>query len=202
MIRDMGGDGRKKRGMSAEDAALWQAVTRDIKPLFADGKPQAAPTAKAKPPEKPKTSNAKPDPSGKPQPPPLTPRRRSEEPKVPAPASLDRRTHKKVARGHVGIDSRIDLHGMRQEEAHRLLRTFLRQAQARGDRVVLVITGKGKERGGDAAWWEARETGILKRVVPRWLHEADLRSIVVGFDWASQAHGGEGALYVRLRKRR
>jgi DNA-nicking Smr family endonuclease len=101
---------------------------------------------------------------------------------------------RRVARGAQSIDGRIDLHGMTQAEAHDALLGFMRSRQTRGCKLVLVITGKGAS--GDAA----SGRGVLKRMVPLWLEMPELRSIVVGYESASVRHGGEGALYVRLRK--
>jgi DNA-nicking Smr family endonuclease len=97
-----------------------------------------------------------------------------------------------VVRGKQAIDARLDLHGLTQSEAHGALLRFLHNAQARDARLVLVITGKG--RGG--------EPGVLRRQVPQWLGLPELRSLVVGFEDAGARHGGEGALYVRLRRAR
>jgi DNA-nicking Smr family endonuclease len=97
------------------------------------------------------------------------------------------------------VDGTIDLHGMRQEEAHFALVGFLHRAQNAGHAVVLVITGKGGAASPGALF---EERGVLRRMVPHWLRLPDLRSLVVGFDEASPHHGGSGALYVRLRRRR
>ncbi len=99
---------------------------------------------------------------------------------------------RRVARGKEAIDARLDLHGLTQAQAHSALLRFLRNAHARDARLVLVITGKGR---GD-------EPGVLKRQVPQWLGLPEFRSLVVGFEDARIAHGGEGALYVRLRRAR
>ncbi|MEM6666362.1 MAG: Smr/MutS family protein, partial [Pseudomonadota bacterium] len=115
-------------------------------------------------------------------------------------APIDTRTRRRLARGRIPIDGRIDLHGMRQDEAQRALRSFILRQQADGARTLLVITGKGGgmfgPSGSDGAWWEEREIGVLKRTVPQWLRQGDLRSVVAGFDWAADPHGGSGALYV------
>jgi DNA-nicking Smr family endonuclease len=97
-----------------------------------------------------------------------------------------------VARGKQAIDARLDLHGLTQSEAHAALLRFLRNAHRRDARLVLVITGKG--RGG--------EPGVLRRQVPQWLGLPEFRSLVLGFEDAHVTHGGEGALYVRLRRAR
>jgi DNA-nicking Smr family endonuclease len=102
---------------------------------------------------------------------------------------------RRLARGTESIDARLDLHGLTQAEGHHALIGFLRSAQARGCRLVLVITGKG---GGDPY----SDRGVLRRQVPLWLRLPELRSMIVGFEPAAIGHGGEGALYVRLRQRR
>lgn len=132
---------------------------------------------------------------------------------------FDRKAARRIRSGRTEIEARIDLHGMRQSEAHSALRSFLHGCHARGVRWVLVITGKGRpsraweadhddtasgaRRGrDDRPSWHDDERGVLKRNVPRWLAEPDLRSIVVSYTTASPPHGGEGALYVHLRARR
>lgn len=126
-------------------------------------------------------------------------------PKAPLPiATFDRKKVRKIRSGQVDIEARIDLHGMRQDEAHTALVRFLHRCQSKGQRWVLVITGKGKiaDRDDDAPFdmTRQRERGILKRNVPRWLDEPDLRHLVVSYTLAAQQHGGDGALYVHLRK--
>ncbi len=99
-----------------------------------------------------------------------------------------------VARGKEAIDARLDLHGLTQAQAHSALSHFLRSASAREARLVLVITGKGARGDG--------ERGVLKRQVPQWLALPEFRGFVIGFEDAHIAHGGEGALYVRIRRPR
>ena len=115
-------------------------------------------------------------------------------------APLGRRMKQRVARGREAIDARLDLHGLTQAQAHATLSRFLHDASARGARLVLVITGKGKLSGmrGDGSG----ERGVLRRQVPQWLGLPEFRSLVIGFEDAHIAHGGEGALYVRIRKAR
>jgi DNA-nicking Smr family endonuclease len=93
------------------------------------------------------------------------------------------------------IEARLDLHGMTQTEAHAALLRFLRRARNNGAKFVLVITGRGT-RG------ERADRGVLKRQVPLWLAMPELRAYVIGFEQAHASHGGEGALYVRLRRQR
>lgn len=106
---------------------------------------------------------------------------------------LDRRKAERLRRGQLPIEATLDLHGLRQAEAHRRLERFLADSQAAGKRCVLVVTGKGvhKEQG-----------GVLRANVPRWLNEAPNRARVLTFDYARQKHGGTGALYILLRRRR
>jgi len=101
----------------------------------------------------------------------------------------------RVARGKDEIDGRLDLHGLTQSEAHAALLRFLRTASSRGARLVLVITGKGARAA-------EGERGVLKRQVPQWLGLPEFRALVIGFEDAHIAHGGEGALYVRVRRAR
>jgi DNA-nicking Smr family endonuclease len=111
---------------------------------------------------------------------------------------LERKTRLALGRGTQRVEGVIDLHGMRQDEAHGALIGFLHASQARGRSVVLVVTGKGAQGQGGAF----EERGVLRRVVPHWLRLADLRALVLGFEEAAPHHGGGGALYVRLRRRR
>lgn len=125
--------------------------------------------------------------------------------KAPPLAEFDRRKAKKIAAGREGIDARIDLHGMRQSEAHAALRSFLLTNYAKGNRNLLVITGKGgvvRETAEPLGFMDSRERGVLKRNVPMWLAEPELRAIVVSYREAAQPHGGAGALYVHLRVKR
>ena len=108
---------------------------------------------------------------------------------------LDRRLKQRLARGSEPIEARIDLHGRTQDEAHAVLLRFLRKAQDDGAKFALVITGKGAR-----ARDEWSERGVLKRQVPLWLKLPEFRVYVVGFEPAHVGHGGEGALYVRIKK--
>lgn len=115
---------------------------------------------------------------------------------------FSRREMRQISSGRQSIEARLDLHGLRQNAAHVALKGFLVQSQARGFRHVLVITGKGRSNPRDDLMFAGPEQGVLRRVVPLWLAESDLRLIIAGFSEAPQRHGGEGALYVRLRRNR
>jgi DNA-nicking Smr family endonuclease len=103
-----------------------------------------------------------------------------------------------VARGRETIDARLDLHGMTQSQAHTALLSFLHRAQASDVRLALVVTGKGT---GKSARETPSERGVLRRSVPMWLSQPDFRRFVVSFEEAHPSHGGQGALYLRLRRR-
>lgn len=103
--------------------------------------------------------------------------------------AIDDRTARKLLKGKISVDGRIDLHGMTQDQAHRALLRFLAISHGAGDRMVLVITGKGR-----------MSEGILRQMVPVWLREPALSIYVSAFRSAHITHGGEGALYVRLRR--
>lgn len=192
---------RNRASLSQEDQALWEKVKQSAKPLHRPALeikagPVSDPDAKAQGAVK----SAKTKPS-KIQPPKTQQQRLA--PSIPAKApglnSLDRRTVQRIARGSTDIDARIDLHGMTQRSAHGQLLRFLAASQARGHKVVLVITGKGSQGSDDAGFF--REVGVLRRAVPLWLQEPGFRNLVVGYERAHKSHGGEGALYIRLRRR-
>ena len=123
-------------------------------------------------------------------------------PPAPPLADLDRRKVRQIGAGKIAIDARIDLHGERQRDARSLLRGFLFDAYARGCRTVLVVTGKGGKEAPDrlAGLLGEAQRGVLRRNVPLWLAEPDLRAVVLGYTEAAIRHGGAGALYVQLRK--
>ena len=122
-------------------------------------------------------------------------------------ADFDRKAVRRIRSGRIEIEARMDLHGMRQDEAYAALRGFLNSCHARGLRWVLIITGKGRASlDGDRELVTAGHLtagrGVLRRSVPRWLAEPELRPIIVSYTTAATHHGGEGALYVQLRVRR
>jgi DNA-nicking Smr family endonuclease len=179
------------RRLSEEEIALWVEVARSVARRRGANLPALA--------QRPAPAAAAPAPPAKSaaSPPAPTPRKPPGPPKL---APLERRLKRDLARGRGAIDSAIDLHGMNQAEAHHALRGFLVFAQSQGARLVIVVTGKGaRERTSSSLWID--EPGVLRRLVPHWLRESDLRSVVLGFEEAGRAHGGSGALYVRLRKR-
>lgn len=119
--------------------------------------------------------------------------------------TVDRRKARRIAAGAIEIEARLDLHGLTQSIAHGRLVAFLHSSAAQGLRTVLVITGKGASRQPTSlrgGWREDEDVGILRRSVPRWLAEPPLRALVIGCQVAAPRHGGDGALYVLLRRGR
>lgn len=184
----------KKGALSPEDRELWGKVTKTLTPLrpdqardLEDKLAEAVAEAPVPASKKPKTETAI-----------KVPKQAWKPPAPPPLHQLEHRYRRKVVRGVKAIDARIDLHGLTQYQAHDRLIGFLYQAQARQHKIVLVITGKGG--GPERAYMEER--GILRRMVPQWLAMPDMRSVVVGYEEAHASHGGSGALYVRIRRKR
>jgi len=206
----------KKQAQELGDWHLWTEVTRSVSPL----KPENLKSLrKITPPEKGdllpesqkqklKTSAAKPAAGGKRQWAPLVPhtphQQSGMQPHINSvlrhkvsEKRIDPKTKRKLTRGRVPIDATLDLHGLRQHEAHGALSHFVASAFARGHRNLLVITGKGVRRM-DFAQFEQK--GVLRYRLPQWLEEPHLRSMIAGIEGAGQSHGGEGALYIRLKR--
>jgi DNA-nicking Smr family endonuclease len=118
------------------------------------------------------------------------------------PSGVNGATQDKLRRGLMEPDARIDLHGMTQAAAHRTLFTWLAAAHSRGYRLVLVVTGKGNPKNDENASWMMSAHGVLKQMVPRWLNEPGLAALIASVQPAHVKHGGDGALYVYLRKTR
>ena len=184
---------RRKRALSREELALWESVARQVKPLR----------------KRPAKLKAEPDPEAADIAVPVTPARKPEPravsivpktipvlPAHPPLVALGRRERSHLARGRKEIEARLDLHGMTQSRAHRALFNFLARCSDDGMTFVLVITGKGRASNADP------ERGVLRRQVPHWLGLPEFRSFVIGFEEAHIGHGGEGALYVRVRRGR
>ncbi len=178
------------------DDVLWHKVAESIKPL----KSRRRPAAKPSPPPAvtPTAADIAPKPRAAPK---------AEPPaKPPLPelllgvtAGVDKRTAQRLGRGQLAIEARLDLHGLTQDEAHARLAGFIRRSAVAGKRCVLIITGKGfkppyNKIGG--------ETGVLRKAVPRWLNEPSLRRDIVALRHAQPKDGGDGALYVLLRRER
>jgi DNA-nicking Smr family endonuclease len=171
-----------RRRLTDDEHALWQGVAHSVSPLRKRTRRQQIS-------EEPESASSAPASRAK--------AAGKSAPKPVSRAPLGRKLKKRVARGSHAIDGRLDLHGFTQAEAHNALLHFLRTRQARGARLVLIITGKGFR--GDMS---VGERGVLKRMVPMWLRLPEFRDYVIGFESAAVGHGGEGALYVTLRKSR
>jgi DNA-nicking Smr family endonuclease len=183
----------RRRHLSDDETALWTGFARSIKPLrrpkVATEPPIAADEAAA----------ARPAAAGEARRDARLPARRTAPFQTPPLVPLDRRLKQRVARGREPIDLRIDLHGMTQRQAHAALLRFFERAQTDGARIALIVTGKGA---GPDRHDAATERGVLRRQVPIWLALPEFRAFIIGFEAAHAGHGGEGALYVRLRRAR
>ncbi|APF36052.1 hypothetical protein BOQ54_00825 [Chelatococcus daeguensis] len=187
---------RRRRGLDEAELTLWRHVLRDVKPLPGRAlPPPEAPKPPPAPPEEAATATmalrtADTGTTG-----------RGLKTKTLPLAPLERRLRQALNRGTRAVDAKIDLHGLRQSEAHAALRAFLLREQARGSQLVIVVTGKGGTEAHSADLFGG-ERGVLRRLVPQWLSLPDLRVVVLGFEEAGRTHGGAGALYVRLRRRK
>ena len=190
--------------MRPEERALWSRVAKSVKPISED-RLRSLEDAEPSPPARSKPGTPKPmDTAARAYdtPLPTPPKPRPVAPYDP-PTPHNRSGEKRVRRGRLEIDGRIDLHGLTQDQALRSLRHFLQMAHAGGYRTVLVITGKGfKSRERDTAPWEAvEEPGVLRRKLPEWLGLPEFSQYVSGFAKSHTRHGGSGAFYVTLRVR-
>ena len=172
---------RRPRRLTDEEIGLWAEVARTVQ------RRRGVAPAPEPPPAPGKAAVAAP---------PLREPARARSAGPPPLAPLDRKQKRNLARGRGGIDGALDLHGLTQAEAHHALRGFLVGAQARGDRLVIVVTGKGRA----SSWIDEPRVALPRPALAA--PAADLRGIVLGFEEAGRAHGGAGALYVRLRRAR
>ncbi len=184
----------KDRKLSPEERILWSKVAKSTRPLpqhMAEMKAldvfmaeqQADEEARRVPP----AASPKAPPAHQALPMPQKP-----QPVASKHHPLERPVKRKIAKGRLALEARIDLHGLYQDEAHDLLLDFLVRAHMRGLRHVLVITGKGSSMGSE---------GALKRAAPLWFSKPDFRYLISSYETAAQHHGGDGALYIRLARR-
>ena len=168
----------------ADDLDVWRRMTRSVRPLPGRRPAPSAPPAPQKPAAEPEREEPPPSRAG------------------PAPAvrtaagGIDRRTARRIRRGALPVEARIDLHGLTREEAFRRLTRFIAESQASGRRLVLVVTGKGRRSEDGMA------AGVIRRETPLWLARPPNAARVLDTAPAQPRHGGEGALYVYLRKQR
>lgn len=200
---------RRPRNLSPEEKALWDDVRKSAQPLRPDHtkpsgelqskRPKPITTAAPKPPRpdlngfKIGAKTAQPA------------RSHDLSPEIGAQVAamsvaMDGKTHRKMTKGKLSPEARIDLHGMTMAQAHPALQRFILNAQGEGRRLVLVITGKGKHR--DEGGPIPVRHGVLKHQVPHWLTSAPLRAVVLQISEAHLKHGGKGAYYVYLRRHR
>ncbi len=200
---------RRKRPLTPDEERLWHQTMRDTKPL-SEGerigdkgdkglakrpKPQSRPHANSPQHLSHRSSMSQSGPSHTPQ--------------LPSLHNIDRSSAQKVRRGRIDVDGKVDLHGLRQAEAHDTLIRRLLSAQSRGKRIILVVTGKGRSAT-DRPWakeehddpFTGRGGGVLKAQVPMWLSQEPLRGAIHSVQEAHPKHGGSGALYVFLKRQR
>jgi DNA-nicking Smr family endonuclease len=176
-----------RRALTADEEQLWSVVVRTVRPLRLGKKPMTEPRRGTGVRH---GAPGAPDPAGRPEPHAAAAPHRPA--RIPALSPIVRKEKQRLARGNTAVDARIDLHGMTQTQAYGALRRLLHRSQANGAKFVLIITGKGVR--------DASGGGVLRRQVPMWLALPEFRRYVLGFDVADTGHGGEGALYVRMRK--
>lgn len=182
-----------------DDTVLWGHVAASIEPLDERHKnllkTSSANVGPAAKPPSPKAGRASGSSGGLGATPPPPPKR----PVLPdldhgTTAGVDKSTATRLKKGRQPIEGRLDLHGMTQSEAHPALDAFIEKACRAGKRSVLVITGKGTKLDGTV--------GVLRQAVPRWLNLPPNRARILAFSHATAKDGGEGALYVLLKRKR
>ena len=202
MARKSPGAPRGRKSGALRDIALWAAVGETVDPLARrkSTDPRAALVKALETPGPAGETKPAPD-----LPPFAAPPLPSRAPLIAAsrvPASqkpIEPTLRRRVERGREPIDATLDLHGMTQARAEAALVHFVKARAARGDRTLLVSTGKGIKKTG---YLQLEQKGVLREMVPRWLNARDLAPLVAGIETAHQGHGGGGALYVRLKRRR
>jgi len=117
-----------------------------------------------------------------------------------SPVQMDQKSFGKLKRGKLHPEGKIDLHGMTLDRAHTILTGFVMNAHAQGKRLILVVTGKGKQR--DEGGPIPVRHGVLRHQVPQWLGMLPMKSVVLQIAQAHISHGGGGAYYVYLRRHR
>ncbi len=191
---------RKGRGrrLTPQEEKIWSKVAESTTPL---AKPKPDATSRVTKPDAPSVRSTTPKPipefrvGEKAKPTQSAPRALG-----PTPVRMDQKAFTRLKRGRLEPEARIDLHGMTQAAAHPALSGFIMRARADGKRLVLVITGKGRPKGGDGGPIP-EQPGVLRRQVPHWLETPPLNQMVLQIAPAHQKHGGSGALYVYLRRR-
>jgi DNA-nicking Smr family endonuclease len=170
-----------KRPLRPDELALWGLVTATVRPAHGRAVPPSSPAAATDQPRvEPIAALIPPD----------TSRRVHTLRQPPAPEAIEPGRRRRIVREREDIAARLDLHGYDQDRARQALHAFIQRAHAAGARAVLVVTGKG--RLGD---------GVIRRRAPEWLAEPPSRALVAGLSPADRRHGGDGALYIALKRR-
>lgn len=179
----------RRRVISPDEARIWRAIASSVTPLPGHELPELDSEPEDAVLSEPAASPPPPLPPAK-APPPM--RRELPDLAHGTTPGLDKRSAERMKKGEMEIDARLDLHGMTQDIAHAHLLSFIARAYDSGRRCVLVITGKGNREG----------TGVLRANTPRWLNQSPCRERILGFSFAKSQHGGDGALYVLIKRRR
>lgn len=180
-----------KRPLRPEEARLWSVVASTVRARPGKAAPMPPDVLdEGAPPKERRGLKAKPSVAAAAPPQPAAAAKRSAPRPKPDPESIEPNRKRRISRERDPIGARLDLHGMTQDQARATLHGFIERAHERGDRAVLIITGKGVQ--GD---------GVLRRRTPEWLAEPPSRARVAGYSLAERHHGGEGALYVALKRR-
>ena len=205
------------------DLDLWQAVVKDIVPIPEDLREKSETIEKSAGKKSVKKSvkisgqvgspkspvlPPKPAPKSSPKSPPKLPTKKTTKrpevivsaPRALTSPTMDRRNFNRLQKGQMPIDARLDLHGMTVEQAKLRLKSFLLNAHARGDRVILVITGKGLRSGFDE--FNRPNRGVIREGLPQWVKDKALAPMIVQITPAHRQHGGDGAFYLYLRRKR
>ena len=177
---------RPRRDLSPDDLKVWRHVARSVKPLMDSPRHPEDDDVEEIP--RPRVAVTESE----------LPARAVVRPQPPAPlklgtvANIDRRTAQRFTRGEMQVDGHIDLHGLTLDQAHSALTGYIRAAAGRGARCVVVVTGKGK----------GESIGRIRAEAPHWLNQSPLRPLILAVTQARVQHGGTGALYVLLKRKR
>ncbi|MEM7440957.1 MAG: Smr/MutS family protein [Pseudomonadota bacterium] len=190
---------RKPRDLTADEQALWDKVIRQVARVEKDASIPA-----------PVNTPNKPDPVTEVRPSRIGGQSKSKPTEAPKPSfvdrpsqtspNMDRRNFQRLLKGRLDIDGTLDLHGMTADQAQQRLGLFVRNAHSTGQRLLLIITGKGQRADTDEFGRPRR--GVLKAGVPEWLKSGTLSDLILQVTQAHPKHGGGGAYYVYLRRRR
>ena len=188
---------KNREHLSPEDVEIWSRITGSARPLPQKNKNFSGIFGNYGQPALPDPTKTKSLPGSQPQSlnklqassAPVYQPNAQPKPVLPS-GPIDLKTTRKISKGKISIDGRLDLHGATQRDAHRLLYDYVENAYYSGKRIILVITGKGN-----------MGRGVLRENVPKWLAEPQFRRLISGFGDSHHSHGGGGALYVRIRKK-